>query len=95
MKTREFTSKEGKFRFTVMDSFFNSNAQPETLEIYDLLTTGRLLDFLHNPNGPAIIRLRDGRTEYWIEGNKLSSEEAEKMIQIQEFNNKLLGIIKS
>ena len=90
----EFKSMDGRFKFVVKGEFLSKCDKPDTIETYELMTKYKLNQYLHNPKGPAIHRLKDDRMEYWINGNMVSKEEGEKIAHDFNFSNKLEELIK-
>ena len=89
-----FESGDHRFRFTVKDDFLKRCPTPETIDVYELMTKYKLNQSLHNPKGPAITRLKDNHSEYWMDGQMVPKEVAEKMIHNNDFATKLLTEIE-
>jgi hypothetical protein len=88
-----FKPADQKFLLTVKSEFRNKCPNPEKLDTYELMTRYRLNQFLHNPVGPAIVRLKDNYIEYWLEGQKVSEEVGKRIAHNQEFASKLADIV--
>ncbi len=73
-KTITFKDVENKFQFTVMKNFLNKCSNSSQYEAMDLLHNYKINYYFHNPNGPAIVRLRDGAEEYWLNGKWFKDE---------------------
>lgn len=99
IKTITFTDENTMHRFTVMTDFLRYCSNPEGESAYNLMNMYKMKKFLHNEDGPAIIRLfnltapRKDREEYWIKGKKIPYEEGEKMLSDIKFNNKLESMV--
>jgi hypothetical protein len=88
-----FVSGDGKMEFTVKTAFKEKCPDPEKHKIYELMTTFKLNQYLHNPAGPAMVRLKDNRQEYWIDGQILTQEQGAKLCHNFNFKNKLQDTI--
>lgn len=89
-----FKTSDGKFEISVKSEFLSKVDKPETVDIYELMTKHKMNQFLHNTKGPAILRLKDGNSEYWINGHKLSDEEGKKVAHKNDFNNRLMTMVE-
>jgi hypothetical protein len=94
----EKTPQGKRFKIYIKPSFFD---QEETKDIdinnhkfFDLLNKYNLMQFCHNPTGPALINLETGNVHYLINGFVLSPEEKNKMIHNIGFNENLTTILK-
>lgn len=92
MEIHTFTSICGRFQFTVKGDFIK-RCNVKEFDVYDLMTKHKMVDYLHNPAGPAIVHLKTGRTEYFINGKQLKKEDAEKIAHNYTFNNKMVDKI--
>lgn len=94
----------GSFTFVVKSEFLKKCVDPKTnvildptaLSVYDLLTIHKINQYFHNPSGPAIHKhLSKGKPvdvkEYWINGQKVSKEEGERIAHNHQFNDKLMN----
>lgn len=88
-----FQSGDQRFQFTVKGDFLKKCPTPETVETYELMTKYKLNQFLHNPMGPAITRLKDNFVEYWLDGQLVPKEVGEKIAHNASFQTKLTDVI--
>lgn len=96
MSTTTFKSKDGLFEFTVKSEFVVQNPAYQEADTIKLLSEEmNLHKYLHNLTGPAWVHLKtiDPKTgknkiEYWIEGEFVELEKAEKIIHNNKFNEK-------
>lgn len=92
-----FTTFE-KFQFTVKPEFLKVCKEPEKVDRKTLITEHNIIKYLHNPEGPAVVRL-DGRTdvdqELFVINGKIIKDEKEiaKIKHESEFKNKLDKIV--
>ncbi len=63
-----FKTTNGKWSITVEKVFLNKCSNPKNLDIRDLVVDYKINHYFHNTEGPAIIRLEDGRKDYWLYG---------------------------
>lgn len=87
----KFVTSNKKFELVVKSEFLKKCPKPEDFTDHDLLTIYKVNQFFNNPMGPAITRLRDGYSEYWIDGKKLSEEEGKRIAHSHAFNSKLMN----
>lgn len=90
-----FTASDGRFEFTVKGEFLQKCSNPHEFDTYDLLTKHKMHNFLHNPGGPALRRVKDDYREYWLNGVKATKEQGEKMEANFKFNNKLQDMVNT
>lgn len=93
METSTFNSADGKYSFTVKTEFLKKCPDYLTMPTFDLMTKFKMNQFLHNTSGPAAVRLKDGRVDYWVEGQIVSPEIGERMAHNYAFGNKILDTI--
>lgn len=91
--TFEVKGVNSMWEFSVKPDFLKKCANPTQVSVYDLLTVHKMTQYLNNPSGPAIWRKKDDVKEYWIEGQRLSKEEGERIAHNFQFNNKLMDIV--
>lgn len=72
--TYTFKTHCGNFEFTVKKEYLENVPNPNQESFEDLLTKHGIAPFLHNPTGPAILVLKNGHKEYWVDGRKVSLE---------------------
>lgn len=93
-----FKSKDGKYEFTVMDSFIHRCPSPETIGSYELIVFYYITDYLHNPYGPALIKYDySGHIVYeqfHIDGKHIEDDEARQLIYNNNYNKKLNDLLK-
>lgn len=89
-----FTTADKRFTLTVKGSFQEKCPDYTTHSTYALMTKYKINQFLHNPKGPAIVRLKDSYLEYWLDGLKVSQEVGEKIAHDYNFNNKFMEVIE-
>lgn len=92
-ETYTFQDVNKKFTLTTKTEFLTKCPNPHEHSDYDLNSKFHMFTFLHNPSGPAVIRHRDERRSYWLEGKCLEKENpelAEKMKHNDSFNKKLM-----
>lgn len=89
-ETITFITKDKKFEFTVKSEFLEKCPNPTEHSQYDLMTKFKANQFLHNPHGAAIHRLKDGFKDYWIDGNHATAEEAKKIEHGAQFKTSFL-----
>lgn len=67
-ETVTFTSIDSRFIFTVEKEF--TNICPNYLKVsnVDLFIKFKINRYLHNTNGPAMVRIYDNKDEHWING---------------------------
>ena len=87
------------FTLTVKKEFLNSCPEPEKFNLLKLKIEHQFITFLHNENGPAVIREADGKIteEYWVDGiclNVENPELAERIKHKSGFNTKFDELIK-
>jgi hypothetical protein len=91
-----FKDKENKFTLSVKKEFLDRCPNPENHTAYELNSEFYLFTYLNNPSAPAVIRHKDNREEYWINGRCLNKEDpelAKKMEDTYKFNNKLEAVL--
>lgn len=89
----KFTSGDNRFIFTVKSDFLAKCPDYAKIDTYELMTKYKLNQYLHNPTGPAIQRLKDGFIEYWIDGQVVPKEVGAKIAHTHQFNEKLTSVI--
>lgn len=89
-----FVSSDGRYKFTVKGDFLKKCPEPVKENVYDLMTKYKLNQYLHNPGGPAILRLADGHSDYWIDGVVVTKEEALKIQHSFDFKNEFMKEIQ-
>lgn len=93
MNTITFRTADGRYNLTVKEEFLTRCPEPTKIDTYKLMTEYKLNQFLHNPKGPAILRLKDNCPEYWINGQRVTKEEGERIEHEYEFGKKMSSII--
>ena len=78
-ETYTFVSDNKIFKVTIKAEFLKIIPKPEEHVFHDLMTQHSMPQYLHNPNGPAMVVLTNGHEEYWIDGKRCTDEVAEKM----------------
>lgn len=68
MSTFTFQDKEKRFILTAKKTFLSVCPNPEEEIIYNLITKYKLNTFLHNLEGPSIVRTDDGSQSFWVDG---------------------------
>jgi hypothetical protein len=68
MKTHTFEEKDKKFLLTIKTEFLNQCPDPENYTLWDLLVKFKMNRYLHNSEGPAVVRLKDNFLQYWEQG---------------------------
>jgi hypothetical protein len=91
--TRTFITKDKKFEFTVKSEFYDQVPNPEEFPAYDIMVEKQVHNFLHNPNGPAIVQLETKEEAYFLDGKEVSEEEAKKIKHAGQFNDRLDDLI--
>lgn len=89
----KFQSGDKRFIFTVKSEFLTKCPDYATVNTYELMTKYKLNQYLHNPTGPAIHRVKDDWLEYWIDGQIVSKEVGEKIAHTHQFNEKLVNVL--
>lgn len=70
-----FITADGKFQFTVRTEFVKKHARAtETSDATQLLTEYNMLQYLHNPEGPAIVDLKTGAIDYFVNGRCINQD---------------------
>lgn len=96
--TYTFNDKEKKFQLTVSKDFLETCPNPEKYTHQQLNADFYMFRYLHNPDGPAVIRLRDGRKEYVLNTTFLNVEDPEtmeKIIHKEKFQGRLETLINN
>jgi hypothetical protein len=88
-----FQDKQKRFTLVVKKEFLKVCPNPEKKRIPELFREFNLMIYLHCETGPAVIRHRDNRREYWINGELVEREKAEKMQYDFDFKIQLDDII--
>lgn len=86
-------SQEGH-TFYVKESFLLKCPNPSEYFSYDLFNTYNMRNYLHNLDGPAILTI-EGLRSYWINGENIPDQEAERIIHNYKFSNKMSDLINS
>lgn len=93
--TVTFESVCKSFRFTCKEQFIKKNGEIVIQEpVYNLMTSYKLKDYLHNPQGPAIEYLLTGTSSYWINGKSVSQADGEKMAHDYKFHTKFDSMLE-
>lgn len=93
--TVTFQDVEKKYTLTVKSEFLQDCPNPSELTHQDLNIKHNMFKHFHNENGPAIVRHRDNREEYWLNGVCLHTDPEvapgtlEKLLHKIQFNKKL------
>src|ERR1051326_1543673 len=77
-RTHLRTNKNVQFDITVKKEFLKTCPHPEKFDTLTLNSEYYLMNYLHNTEGPAVVRLTDGATDYWMDGECLSGQPAKK-----------------
>lgn len=103
--TVTFTEKTGRFTMTAKDEFLKTCPSPADFDYMTLLSEYYVMNYFHNPKGPAIVRFlksaADGqveRQEHWLDGVCLNSEDPERLKSLLaeiEFNDKFEAKLSS
>ena len=93
-----FTTKDNKFQFSVKYKWYENFAcrndfYPGDEPVYSLMVTYKLVDYLHNPSGPAIVYKESGKVGYWINGKELSEKDGQRLQHEVDFNNNISDIL--
>jgi hypothetical protein len=87
-----FFDSTGRFQFTVKLEFTRKVcSRPTEYDNYDLITLFKINRYLHNTSGPAIIDTVTKNISWWLNGNKLSKEDAERMVHNSKFHDVLIN----
>lgn len=84
------------FKLTVKEEFLKKvpglldDKNNVTMNMFDLMSKHELGKHLHNPSGPAIVEDSTGHCEYWLNGNQLDGEAAEKIKHNCNFHDKFM-----
>lgn len=89
-----FKTKDSKFEISVKGEFLTQCPNPGNFDHVELITKFRIPEYFHNPSGPAIVRAKDGKTEYFINGKILTPEERKRMEHNVGFSEKLHDELK-
>jgi hypothetical protein len=92
-----FRDKDNRFQLSVKSEFLKECPNPETYTIYELHTKFYLIKYLHNEQVPAVVRQKDGKEQFWMNGRCVdidSPEDAKRMRHNYQFNNKLQEAIE-
>ncbi len=92
----KFQTVDKKFTLCVKNNFLEKCSNPETMSSFDLNNKHYLFKFLHNPAGPAVIRHKDNRKSYWVDGVCLDKEDPARAKKIEfdsNFSAKLDDIV--
>lgn len=95
------------FELTTKAEFLTVCPDPENYhkqpgEVMDnwrkLFTDLKLMEYLHNPNGPAFVHLATkrpgGYVEYYLNGKKLTPDEASSIIHNSNFKKKVNEVLR-
>lgn len=92
-ETFTFTTQDGRFQFTVKKEFVVNNNPNGSL--YDLMITGKMPQFLHNPSGPALINLTTNRKEFYLNGRACDDETRKRIEHNTNFKDKFMDMLKN
>lgn len=90
---------EGEFQVTVKSSFLKVIPNPDKHNIVELITEHKLPNFLHNPSGPAMVRVLMDQNdplscEYWVNGQMIDDPEViARMKHNNKFNDKFTEML--
>lgn len=72
MRTIIVNNGNYKYKITVKNEFFNNVKESiENCNFYYLVRKYNLIHYMHNENGPAIINLNNGYSDYFINGKQI------------------------
>lgn len=81
---------------TVKKEFLKECPNPSKEKIDVLLSKYKMSSFIHNPNGPAMIRHAGKQSyyeQYWLDGHLVTEEEAKRIKHNVDFTDRLNGVI--
>lgn len=81
METYTFIDKLKEFTFTVKSEFLQNCPNPETKTSYELFDDHAIYNFFHNPEGPAMVNLKNGAEEFFINGKYVKEGEERERIK--------------
>lgn len=87
LETFTFTAVDNQFTYTVKGEFQKKGVHG-TADSLDLMVQHEMANFLHNPVGPAIVHIKSGECEYWLNGKQLDEAESKKIEHDCKFNDK-------
>lgn len=91
--TYTFTSRCGIFTCTVKAKFLELVANPEKEDYFELLKNHNMHQYLHNPNGPALVSHVAGHSEYFIDAKRVDPDTAKKIQHSADANSEIDKII--
>ncbi len=90
------SDKDNRFVLTVKPEFLEKCPEPSKHTMMELNRDYSCVTYLHNETGPAVHRNKDGREEFWLDGQCISSsnpELAERIKHQGKFNTKFDELI--
>jgi hypothetical protein len=88
-----YKTPDGVFEIAVKSEFLKIIPDPEKHPLDKLMSDNNLANYLHNPHGPAILVLRSGYGEYWLDGKKCDEAQTERIKHNVNFHDKLENIL--
>lgn len=87
MNTVTFVNN-GTFQITVKKEFVEKHGLDyvQTANMFDLINEKNIDQYFHNEAGPATVDLRTNFAQFWLNGEPVDKETAEKMKHSIEFN---------
>ena len=81
--------KGQNIQMTVKIDFVHKFPNYQTTSMLDLLKECEIMNYWHNPNGPAVIDLKSGHKTYCLDGKPvLDEEEKRRILHREEFGKK-------
>lgn len=92
--TKTFTTNDGLFTFTAKVEFFNKTGEDFlNKNTYQLISESKIVPYLHNEVGPALVDHKEGNTLYFLNGKEVTGEALEEFKHNLKFNEKLEDLI--
>lgn len=98
MEYRKYIVQDGDFEICVHNDFNvkNPNIDIDKTEFFKLVTEHGLPQYFHNPNGPAVTRLKAPVIKnYYVNGQACTPEQIERIEHNEVFNKDLNEVLAS
>ena len=89
LDTVTFVDYSETSQYTVRRSFLEICPNPRLYGPWDLHNKFSIQDYLHNPEGPAVVDLVTKECRYFLDGKELSKEHSERLIHNQSFKRRV------